>query len=40
IHRNRYLVAERLYLDEVDPLPRMDVIVDNTDFARPRLIKG
>ncbi|MFJ9321331.1 nucleoside/nucleotide kinase family protein [Streptomyces globisporus] len=40
IHRNRYLVAERLYLDEVDPLPRMDVIVDNTDFARPRLIQG
>ncbi|MET8602977.1 uridine kinase [Streptomyces rubiginosohelvolus] len=40
IHRDRYLVAERLYLDEVDPLPRMDVIVDNTDFARPRLIKG
>ncbi|WP_408994297.1 hypothetical protein [Streptomyces sp. 1268] len=37
IHRNRYLVAERLYLDEVDPLPRMDVVVDNTDFARPRL---
>lgn len=40
IHRNRYLVAERLYLDEVDPLPRMDVIVDNADFARPRLIQG
>ncbi|KFK90369.1 uridine kinase [Streptomyces sp. JS01] len=40
IHRDRYLVAERLYLDEVDPLPRMDVIVDNTDFARPRLIQG
>ncbi|NUV69019.1 uridine kinase [Streptomyces sp. CAI-121] len=37
IHRNRYLVAERLYLDEVDPLPRMDVVVDNTDFAQPRL---
>ncbi|MFE7136734.1 uridine kinase [Streptomyces sp. NPDC057644] len=40
IHRNRYLVAERLYLDEVAPLPRMDVIVDNTDFARPRLLQG
>ncbi|MFK0187600.1 uridine kinase [Streptomyces rubiginosohelvolus] len=40
IHRNRYLVAERLYLDEVDPLPRMDVIVDNTDFARPRLMSA
>ncbi|MFJ3751718.1 MULTISPECIES: uridine kinase [Streptomyces] len=40
IHRNRYLVAERLYLDEVDPLPRMDAVVDNTDFARPRLMSA
>ncbi|WP_405502699.1 uridine kinase [Streptomyces anulatus] len=38
IHRDRYLVAERLYLKEVDPLPRMDAVVDNTDFARPRLV--
>ncbi|MFE5487373.1 DUF6924 domain-containing protein [Streptomyces sp. NPDC056527] len=38
IHRDRYLVAERIYLAEVDPLPRMDVLVDNTDFARPRLL--
>ncbi|MET9619764.1 hypothetical protein ABZZ37_03190 [Streptomyces sp. NPDC006464] len=35
IHRDRYLVAERIYLDEVDPLPRMDAVVDNTDFAAP-----
>ncbi|WP_405929173.1 uridine kinase [Streptomyces griseus] len=40
IHRDRYLVAERLYLAEVDPLPRMDAVVDNTDFARPRLVTG
>ncbi|MFG3410067.1 uridine kinase [Streptomyces sp. NPDC048142] len=40
IHRDRYLVAERLYLGEVDPLPRMDAVVDNTDFAWPRLITG
>ncbi|MDQ0986177.1 uridine kinase [Streptomyces sp. V2I9] len=39
IHRDRYLVAERLYLAEVDPLPRMDAIVDNTDFARPRVVE-
>ncbi|MFJ9106568.1 hypothetical protein [Streptomyces sp. NPDC102283] len=38
IHRDRYLVAERLCLREVDPLPRMDAVVDNTDFARPRLV--
>ncbi|MFD9030690.1 DUF6924 domain-containing protein [Streptomyces sp. NPDC059567] len=38
IHRDRYLVAERIYLAEVDPLPRMDVLIDNTDFARPRVL--
>ncbi|MFI6002939.1 uridine kinase [Streptomyces sp. NPDC051366] len=38
IHRNRYLVAERIYLDEVDPLPRMDAVIDNSVFDRPRLL--
>ncbi|WP_411079850.1 uridine kinase [Streptomyces sp. cmx-18-6] len=40
LHRDRYLAAERLYLEEVDPLPRMNAIIDNTDFARPRLTNG
>ncbi|GAA0393247.1 uridine kinase [Streptomyces luteireticuli] len=38
IHRNRYLVAERIYLREVDPLPMMDVVIDNSVFARPQLL--
>jgi uridine kinase len=38
LHRDRYGVAQRIYLDEVDPLPRTDVVVDNTDFARPRVL--
>ncbi|MFF6908144.1 uridine kinase [Streptomyces sp. NPDC012389] len=38
IHRDRYLAAERLYLKEVAPLPRMDAVVDNRDFGRPQLI--
>ncbi|MEU8542064.1 uridine kinase [Streptomyces sp. NPDC048717] len=38
IHRDRYLAAERVYLREVDPLPRMDLVIDNTDFARPRVV--
>ncbi|MEU7002083.1 uridine kinase [Nonomuraea sp. NPDC046570] len=38
IHRNRYLVAERIYLAEADPMPRMDLVIDNSEFARPRLI--
>ncbi|MFJ6947068.1 uridine kinase [Streptomyces wuyuanensis] len=38
IHRDRYLAAMRLHVEEADPLPRMDAIIDNTDFARPRLL--
>lgn len=38
IHRNRYLVAERIYRQEVDPLPRMDVVIDNSVFARPQIV--
>ncbi|MGW7368022.1 uridine kinase [Streptomyces sp. NPDC054841] len=38
IHRNRYLVAEHIYLDEVDPLRMMDVVIDNSDFAEPRIV--
>lgn len=40
IHRNRYLVAERVYLAEADPLKRMDAVIDNSTFARPRLISA
>ena len=35
IHRDRYAVAERFYVEEVDPVRLADVIVDNSDFARP-----
>ncbi|MHC5705063.1 nucleoside/nucleotide kinase family protein [Streptomyces tirandamycinicus] len=38
IHRDRYLVAERIYLREVDPLPMVDVVIDNSVFARPTLV--
>ncbi|WP_031170688.1 uridine kinase [Streptomyces durhamensis] len=40
IHRNRYLVAERLYLQEVDPIPMMDVVIDNSSFASPRIVES
>lgn len=39
IHRNRYLVAERIYLQEADPLKRMDAVIDNTAFDRPRIVQ-
>jgi uridine kinase len=39
LHRTRYLPAERLYLAQVDPLKLVDVVIDNTDFSRPRLLR-
>ncbi|MFH8369008.1 uridine kinase [Streptomyces sp. NPDC018031] len=38
IHRDRYLPAQRLYLAEADPLPRMDLVIDNSVFAGPRVV--
>jgi uridine kinase len=37
LHRDRYHAAEAIYLAEVDPRSRADVVVDNSDFARPRI---
>jgi uridine kinase len=39
IHRERYHPAELIYLAEVDPVSRADVVVDNRDFTRPRLVR-
>ncbi|WP_030543228.1 uridine kinase [Streptomyces albus] len=39
IHRDRYLAAHRLYLREADPLPGTDVVIDNTDFTDPRVLR-
>lgn len=39
LHRDRYLVGEQLYINEVDPCSFVEVIVDNTDFDRPRLVR-
>jgi uridine kinase len=38
VHRDRYLVAERLYIAEVDPLRLVDVVIDNSTFDRPRIV--
>lgn len=37
LHRDRYLAAETLYVAEVDPAARADVVIDNTDLQRPFL---
>jgi uridine kinase len=38
VHRNRYHVSEQIYLAEVDPARLVDVIIDNSDLERPRLV--
>ena len=38
VHRDRYGVAERIYLAEVNPRALADVAIDNTDLARPRIM--
>lgn len=40
LHRDRYLVAERIYLAEVDPLRLVDLIIDNTAFHQPQILRG
>lgn len=38
VHRGRYHAAEAIYLAEVRPLARADVIIDNRDFTSPAII--
>ncbi|HTW00242.1 MAG TPA: uridine kinase [Streptosporangiaceae bacterium] len=40
VHRDRYHAAEMIYLAEVGPRALADLIIDNTDFARPALRDG
>ena len=39
LHRHRYHAAEQAYLQEVDPKARADVVIDNTDFAHPFVVR-
>jgi hypothetical protein len=39
LHRNRHLVAETIYIDELDPMDLADVVIDNTRFERPLLMR-
>jgi uridine kinase len=38
VHAERYLVAERIYVEEVDPIRLVDVVIDNSNFDRPRIV--
>lgn len=39
VHRQRFLVGERIYQDEVDPVGRADVVVDNRDLDHPVVVR-
>lgn len=39
LHRERYHAAEAVYLSEVDAPAVADIVVDNTDFSAPRLVR-
>jgi uridine kinase len=40
VHRDRYQASERIYVDEVDPMRHANIVVDNTDFGRPVLLRS
>jgi uridine kinase len=39
LHRDRYGTAETIYIAEVDPMSIADVVIDNTDFENPHLVR-
>jgi thymidylate kinase len=39
-YATRYVPGETRYLDEVDPASHADVVIDMTDLAQPRLLRG
>jgi len=40
VHRDRYHAAVMIYMAEVSPKSLADLIIDNTDFARPVILGG
>ncbi len=39
LHETRFAVGEQLYIDEVHPLERADIVVDNTAIEAPRIVR-
>lgn len=40
VRRDRYGPAEEIYLAEVNPTSKSDLIIDNNDFSRPMILLG
>ena len=39
LRRDRYHAAELIYIDEVDPRSRADIVIDNSDIANPSIVR-
>jgi uridine kinase len=39
VHRDRYKTAEAIYVAEVKAWAKADILIDNSDFANPRLLR-
>jgi uridine kinase len=39
VHQDRYATAEAIYIAEEDPVARADVVIDNHDWAAPRILR-
>jgi uridine kinase len=38
VRRDRYGPAEEIYIAEVRPIPKSDLIIDNNDYSRPKIL--
>jgi uridine kinase len=38
-YRTKYIPGEQSYVNDVDPVSRAQIVVDNTDFAAPTMLK-
>lgn len=39
VHQDRYAVADAIYIAEVDPFSRADIVIDNHDWAAARVLR-
>lgn len=39
LHRERYHVAEQIYVGEIDPRSRADIVIDNADLTHPVVVR-
>ena len=39
LHRERYQAAEAIYMSDVNPASIADIVIDNTDFGSPQIVR-